>query len=562
MHCRFDNGSVKALPVWQALTDSHRIVGIDVEVPTMLPAILRQLLLPITMHALGSPSSREEWGQRFKQGRFATAEIDALDTYLAEHGDRFDVLHPVHPFGQVAGLRTKKGETKGSALLVATAPSGNNVPLFATRTEADVLRLPLDAAVRWMLHAQCWDTAAIKTGVVGDLNAEKTGKTSGNPTGPLGQLGVVMPVGRTLYETLLLNSPIGVQRRLGLPHWARDHLGPQWEVRAPEGLLDLWTWQSRRIRLIPEGTDHGVVVERVVLSAGDRFSVGVPVWETHTAWRKDKPNTRSGATRSGAAALRPLRHTAGKAAWRGLDALLALEKENGAAQTSELIDQIAGLDAEGVIDVDYPLRLETFAIVYGNQSAVIEELIHDVVPLPVASLRGTGPAYDVVVDAATQAEQLVNAINHLSADLRRAVGADPIPWNKGIRPGEQLLAALDPLVRRLLAGVSADSGDEDKLTRGREAWELMAFDAVHRCATPLFALPSAAFHGRSEKSGSKEHHYKLGLAANSFHVSVNNILSRAAALRKRSNEKEQTYGSTVLEQIHPRGHRETGVTAG
>ncbi|MFE3444954.1 type I-E CRISPR-associated protein Cse1/CasA [Nocardia sp. NPDC059180] len=528
--CRFDSGSVEAFPVWQALADSHRIVGVDVEVPTMLPAILRQLLLPITMHALGSPPSRREWGQRFERGRFTTAEIEALATYLAEHADRFDVLHPVHPFGQVADLRTKKGETKGSALLVATAPSGNNVPLFATRTEADVLRLPLDAAVRWMLHAQCWDTAAIKTGVVGDLNAEKTGKTSGNPTGPLGQLGVVMPVGRTLYETLLLNSPIGVQKRLGPPHWAKDPLGPQWEVRAPEGLLDLWTWQARRIRLLPERTDDGVVVERVVLSAGDRFNVGVPVWETHTAWRKDKPDRRTGAT-----PLRPLRHTAGRAAWRGLDALLALEKENGAAQTSELIDQIAGLDDEGVIDAGYPLRVETFGIVYGNQSAVIEELIHDVMPLPVASLRGAGPAYELVVDAATQAEQLVNAINLLSADLRRAVGADPIPWNKGMRPGEQLLAALDPLVRRLLAGVSVDADDEDKLARGREAWELMAFDAVHRCAAPLFALPVAAFGGRSEKSGSKERHYKLGLAANMFHSAVNNTLRRAAALRKRSN---------------------------
>lgn len=531
--CRFDDGSVEALPVWRALVNSHRIVSIDVEVPTMLPAILRQLLLPIVLHALGSPRSRQEWGQRFDRGCFDAAEVEALDAYLVEYDERFDVLHPVHPFGQVAGLRTKKGETKGAALLVATAPSGNNVPLFATRTEADALPLSLDAAVRWMLHTQCWDTAAIKTGVIGDPNADKTGKTSGNPTGPLGQLGVVMPVGRTLYDTLLLNTPIGIQKRLGTPHWAKDPLGPQWKIRAPESVLDLWTWQSRRIRLMAESTQDGLVVSRVVVSAGDRFSVGVPVWETHTAWRKDKPDKRTGA-----APLRPLRHTAGKAAWRGLDALLALEKENGAAQTSELIDQIAGLDAEGIIDVDYPLQVETFGIVYGNQSAVIEELIHDVVSVPVASLRGKGLAYEVVIDAAMQAEQLVNAINHLSADLRRSVGADPIPWNKGMRPGEQLLTALDPLVRRLLAGVTADSRDEDKLTRGREAWELMAFDAVHRCAAPLFALPAAAFNGRSEKSGSKEHHYKLGLAANRFHTSVNDTLGRASALRKRPHEEE------------------------
>ncbi|WP_433593978.1 type I-E CRISPR-associated protein Cse1/CasA [Nocardia sp. CA-145437] len=531
--CRFDDGSVATLPVADMLANSHRIVGVEVEVPTMLPAILRQLLLPITVHALGSPATPDQWGECFERGRFGQDEWESIERYLAERADRFDVLSPVSPFGQVADLRTEKGDTKGAALLVATAPSGNNVPLFAVRTEADPLRLPLDAAVRWMLHTQCWDPAAIKTGVIGDPKA-KGGKTSGNPTGPLGQLGVVMPIGRTLFETLLLNTPIGVAKRLGVPQWARDPLGAQWEVRSPDGVLDLWTWQSRRIRLFVELVDGEAVVERVIVAAGDRFAAGVPDWETHTAWRRDKPATGSPAT-----PLRPLRHMAGKAAWRGLDALLALESVPGdAVQTSELLDQLAEVEGANVIDEEYPLRVEIFGIVYGNQSAVIEDLVHDTISLPVAALRGSGRAYEVLVEAADQAERLVNAINRLSADLRRAVGADPIPWDKGQRPGEQLLVALDPVVRRLLAGVSADSADEDKLTRGQLAWELMAYDAVFRCAEPLFALPSAAFMGRTVKSGSKEQHYSLGLAANSFHGTVNKILGRAAAMRARLDGEE------------------------
>ncbi|MFJ9365302.1 type I-E CRISPR-associated protein Cse1/CasA [Nocardia sp. NPDC101769] len=531
--CRFDDGSVAMLPVADMLANSHRIVGVEVEVPTMLPALLRQLLLPITVHALGSPTTPEKWGHQFERGRFNSEERGHIEQYLAEYADRFDVLDTVRPFGQVADLRTEKGDTKGAALLVATAPSGNNVPLFAVRTEADRLRLPLDVAVRWMLHAHCWDPAAIKTGVVGDPKA-KGGKTSGNPTGPLGQLGVVMPIGRTLYETLLLNTPIGVAKRLGVPQWARDPLGPQWEVRSPDGVLDLWTWQSRRIRLFVEHVDGEAVVERVIVAAGDRFAAGVPDWETHTAWRKDKPAKGSPAT-----PLRPLRHVAGKAAWRGLDALLALESATSdSVQTSELLDQLAELEGAGAIEEGYPLLVETFGIVYGNQSAVIEDLVHDTISLPVAALRGSGRAYEAVVEAADQAERLVNAINRLSADLRRAVGTDPIPWDKGQRPGEQLLVTLDPVVRRLLAGVSADSGDEDKLSRGQLAWELMAYDAVFRCAEPLFALPSAAFIGRTVKSGSKEQRYSLGLAANSFRSTVNKILSRAAAERVRPDDEE------------------------
>ncbi|MQY28891.1 type I-E CRISPR-associated protein Cse1/CasA [Nocardia aurantia] len=530
---RFDDGSVRALPLGEALRNSRRITGIEVEIPTMVPALLRQLLLPIVVHALGSPTSRQDWRQRFDRGEFSDTEWHTIEEYLVAHADRFDVLDPVQPFGQVADLRTAKGDTKGTALLVATAPSGNNVPLFATRTEADALRLELPAALRWMLHTQCWDTAAIKTGVVGDPKA-LGGKTSGNFTGPLGQLGVVLPVGRTLYDTLLLNTPIGVQQRLGVPHWGREPLGPRWEIRAPGGVLDLWTWQSRRIRLFPEETGAGIVVERAIVAAGDRFSAGVPDWETHTAWRKDKP-----AKGSTAAPLRPLRHAAGKAAWRGLDALLALESSSDESfQTSELLDQLSGLERSGAIDDSYPLRVETFGIVYGNQSAVIEDLIHDVIPVPVASMRGQGEAYTTVLEAADQAERLAAAINRLSADLRRSLGADPIPWDKGMRPGEQLLVALDPLVRRLLAGVSADAGDDDKLTRGLVAWELLAYDAVYRCAEPLFALPPAAFTGRTVHGPAKEQRYSLGLAANSFYTAVDKILPRAAAERRGPSNEE------------------------
>ncbi|MFI5501013.1 type I-E CRISPR-associated protein Cse1/CasA [Nocardia asteroides] len=533
LSCRFDDGTVKELPLVEVLRASHHIVSIELEVPTMFPAVVRQLLLPITVGSLGSPPTPKLWGERLERGQFSDGEWSRIESYVAEYGDRFDVLDRVSPFGQVSDLHTAKGETKGAALLVATTSSGNNVPLFADRTEGDPLRLSLDAAVRWMLHTQCWDTAAIKTGVVGDPKA-KNGKTSGNHTGALGQLGVVMPIGRTLYDTLLLNTPIRVGHRLGTPHWAREPMGPQWQTRDPNGLLDLWTWQSRRIRLFTEEVGDTLVVERVIVAAGDRFSAGVPDWETHTAWRKDKP-----VKGTPAAPLRPLRHVPGKAAWRGLDALLALEDASSSvAQTSELLDQLVELDAEGAIAQDYPLRVDTFGVVYGNQSAVIEDLVHDTIPMPIAALRGSGLAYEIVVEAADQAERLVNAVNYLSADLRRALGSEPIPWDKGQRPGEQLLVALDPVVRRLLAGVSADAGDEDKLLRGQVGWELIAYDAAMRCAEPLFALPAAAFAGRKVTTGVKERHYCLGEAANSFHRAVNSILSRAAAIRARPDDKE------------------------
>ncbi|MGY4100752.1 type I-E CRISPR-associated protein Cse1/CasA [Nocardia sp. R16R-3T] len=531
--CVFRDGSAESLPVWPALQRSHEIVDVVFEVPTMFAAVLRHLLLPLTMDALGSPPTLKDWQARFERGGFSKDELDWLTGYLGQWSGRFNLFHLERPFAQVAGLRTAKGETKGAALLVATQPTGNNVPFFASHTEADPLALPVGAAARWLMHTHAWDTAAIKTGVVGD-DRVKNGKTSGNPTGPLGNLGVVMPVGVTLYDTLMLNTPVGVQDRLGTPQWRRDEGdprwagGPQWSATyTPDGLLDLWTLQARRIRLFPTATEAGTVVDRVIVAAGDRLGDGTPDWETHTAWRLDKPAKDTPQVRS----ARPLRHVPGRAVWQGVRALLALEAGNTdtktvSTRTSELLVQLAALERRGLIDRSYPLRVEAVGIEYGNQSAVVEDLIHDAIPLPVAALRGQGEAYDLVVEVAQQAEQLAIAINQLSAELRQASGTEPIPWNKGQRPGEQLYYALDPLVRRLLAGVSADADDPGKLEAGQLAWEILAARATRRTAAPLLNVPASAFLGRTGTS--KKYPYKLGLAANSFDAAVKRILPRAA----------------------------------
>lgn len=536
-------GGQDTVGIRDALLRSHEATGLIVEVPTMIPAIWRQVLLPVVVDALGCPSNRSQWQQRFEQGQFTRSEIDTLNAYLDTWRHRFDLFDESAPFVQGAGIRTATGATKGSALLVATAPFGNNVPLFASRTEADPLPLDVGQAARWLLHAQCWDTAAIKTGVVDGL--AKNGKTTGNPVSPLGQIGVSMPMGRTLYETLLLNLPICGPDRLGTPQWHRP-AGPTWEIRDPEGLLDLWTWQSRRIRLFPEAIAEGVVVTQVIVAAGDRLANGTPEWEPHTAWRREG-STKSAAakrkkdTNSPAALWRPLRHTAGRAIWRGMHAFLALESETTESfQTSDLINQLGALDAEKRIPDDYPLRMETFGMVYGTQSAVVDDLLHDVMPMPVAALRGTGDSYAVVLEVTSQAEQLALAINDLSADLRRAAGTDPIPWDKGQRPGEQLLYALDPLVRRLLAGVSAAGDDVDLLDRGQLAWEQLAYRVVRDTTAPLFAVPATAFLGRQAGAGDTKSSQGLGWAANKFSGRVNRILHRAAAARGGRNLEDHT----------------------
>jgi CRISPR system Cascade subunit CasA len=541
-------GPVAEVGVRRLLLDAHLFADLVVDLPTQKPALLRQLLLPIVVDALGWPSDADEWTTWFTSGAFDRAQRDRLSAYLDEHRHLFGLFDAAEPFGQVAGLRTAKDETKSASLLVATAATGNNVPLFASRTEADRLELTPVQALRWLLHAHCWDTAAIKTGVVGDPRAVG-GKTSGNPTGPLGQLGVIVPTGRTLFETLLLNIPCRRRKIVDdLPQWRRRATAgavektlsvatPAWQIRAARGTLDLWTWQSRRIRLVPEETADGPRVARVVVAAGDRLASIPPDHEPHTAWSTGRPSSGAGArrrqtARKAADGPRPRRHQAGRAGWRGFASLLAIGgmAEEGAFASSSLLTQLADVSAR--LPATFPLHVELAGISYGNQSAVIEDVIHDGIPLPIAALDPDGPVYGALLGAVEQAEDLAEAVNRLSADLRRAAGSDPIPWDKGQRPGEVLLHALDPIVRRLLVGLRAAGDDFDVADRGLGAWEEKAAAAAWAVAEQvLSAAPPTTFVGRTILKDGKERVYRLSTAERAFRTRINDILTRRTARR-------------------------------
>ncbi|MER5945690.1 type I-E CRISPR-associated protein Cse1/CasA [Streptomyces sp. NPDC001904] len=539
-------GSAREQSLRTALMDAHVFGDLLVESPTQRPAVLRQVLLPVIVDALGRPADEHEWMDWFTAGRWTTEQRVKLAAYLDTYQGAFDLFDPVQPFAQVGELQTATGETKNAGLIVATASTGNNVPLFASRTEGSVFSLSPAQAAHWLLHTQCWDTAAIKTGAVGDPRVSK-GKTMGNPIGPLGQMGVTLLLGTTLFETLLLNLPVGsAPVAADLPQWRRREPAtthpagtPQWQERAPEGLLDLWTWQSRRIRLVPERTDEGLRVTRVVVAGGDRMP-HTPTIEPHTMWRVEPTGGRGTRKKKDHTMQqrRPLRLQPGKAAWRGLDALLAPERPSRDAgqktsgfATSKVLDQAGAVTGE--LAAGYPLRVELFGVVYGNQSAVIDDVLFDALPLPLAALDADSDIRAALLEVADQAEQLATALNLLSADLRRALGSDPIPWDKGQRPGELVLHALDPLVRRLLAGLR-EVEDLERIEAGQLAWEQLAWHRSEEIAEHLLqAVPVGAFAGRrlSQGEGKAERTYRASTAEAAFRRRRREILHRASAER-------------------------------
>jgi CRISPR system Cascade subunit CasA len=507
-----------------ALRDSHQIDSLALAPATAWVAVLRQVVLPLVADVFGFPQTRPEWARRHSQGRF---DARTLDQYLSRHYDRFYLFDDVAPFAQVAGLTTTKGDLKPVSLLIPSVPTGNNVPLFGSRTDNDPPPLPWSQAVIWLLHTQCWDTAGLKTGAAGDP-AAKGGKTTGNPTGPLGALGVVVPTGPNLFETLMLNLPIVMSVPTvrnwpaDSPQWRRPPLEASWRERAATGFLDLWTWQARRIRLVPsaEAGEVEPVVKEALVTSGDRLQA-VPDFEPHTGWSFIKKPTRGDPPR------RARRHRSGRAAWRGLDGLVA--GGNAEAAPSLLLLQAGELQADGFLDEGYPLGVTTAGIEYGNQLAVIENVIADSIPLPITALRTDLAVAELVDRIALQTDELITAVNFLEGDLCRSLGGELPPWDRGERASDRLVFRLDGIARRFLAGLQREPS---RIREALNAWAAAARGAATETAEELLRqVPPAAIVGRevhSRQGGTgQDRLYRASTAEIHFRSQLRRILGTA-----------------------------------
>ncbi|MFN8104977.1 MAG: type I-E CRISPR-associated protein Cse1/CasA [Acidimicrobiia bacterium] len=519
------NQGNERLSIRDLLHRSHEVRALAVEPRTVYAAVMRQLLLPIVIDAEGPPTSEVEWRARFLRGGF---DRDQIDAYLDRYADRFDLFDDEKPFAQVGGLVTTTGEAKGAGLLLPALASGNNVPLFSAATEATPTCLPAADAMLWLLHAHCYDTAAIKSGAAGDPHV-KAGKTTGNPVGSLGRLGVALPSGPNLYETLVLNTPVRPDGAdpADAPWWRRPPRGPAWDERPASGLLDLLTWQSRRIRLFPTPGDESV--ESVVLCAGDRLST-VPEFEPHTLWNLEtKP-------KAGQPPRRPRAHRSGRTAWRGLSALLALPgtSTSGEVATAGVISGIADHSAKGSLPAGYPLNIEIIGIEYGNQSAVVENVIHDAIPLPLVALADSD-GRDAVERFAADAEELARAVDRLERGLKLAMGGDLVPWDKGQRASARLLAMLDMPVRRCLAGLQRSPG---RFYDAVDAWCATARNAALDILEELIGSVSAiAFAGHSYDDAKGV--ANVSTAELRFRADLNRILGPKPPLESDPNHREE-----------------------
>jgi len=413
-------GRLEQLSLLEVLATAHQLRALAGEIPTQDAAILRLLEAALLGVVRGTAKvDREDravalWRAWWDRGRLP---MEVLSRYFETHRDRFDLLHPHTPFMQVAGLTTSSGKRSGLGKLIAEIPDGHQY--FTTRAGADVSSLSLAEAARWLVHCQAFDPAGIKTGAVGD-DRVKGGKgySMGYPAWA-GNLGLLIAEGQTLFETLMLNLPVGLQADgLDEPVWERKPQTAAMDAThpAPTGPADLFTWPSRRILLFV----HSRRVTDVQISNGDRLGPQNQFSrEPMSAWQHSANQTKT----AGHDVMMPVMHRPERRLWQGLSAVLATDPATRTRRPHTL-EWLHTLVQHEALPSSRIMRYRAVGLEYGTQNSVIVGSIDDALTAHVAAL--TDPVLmAAAVDAAGRASIAVAALAKLSSNLALAAGGDP-----------------------------------------------------------------------------------------------------------------------------------------
>lgn len=499
------DGSQDELSLGQVFAQAGDLRCVVGELATQEFSLVR-LLLAVAHDALDGPGDLEDWADLWGD----PACFAPIQAYLEQQRERFDLLHPVTPFLQTAGLRTAKDEVFSLNRIVADVPAGE--PFFSARMP-DVERLTFAEAARWVVHVHAYDTSGIKTGMAGDGRV-KGGKVYPLGTGWAGGLGGVFVEGGTLRETLLLNLVAADTEGLGFscgdrPAWRREPCGPGSDGRSPTGLRDLYTWQSRRVRLHHDADGvHGVV-----LGYGDPLiSRNMHVSEPMTAWRRSPAQEKKLGQ---SPVYLPLEHDPDRSAWRGIAALLAdrLENAGGAEGVSRLrpriLEWVARLVTEGHVPRRSLVRARVAGVRYGTQQSVVDEVIDDRLEMPLVLLHRQDPAYaGQAIAAAEDADRAVRALGDLAADLARATGAE----QEGPKSAARAVG-FDALDQPYRGWLSAMAQAPDPFEH-RYVWQREVRQVVRRLGDRLIAAAGdAAWEGRMHTDNKGGTHWlNAGLA--------------------------------------------------
>lgn len=366
-----ETGKHEELPLRQLLLDAHYLTELYGDTP-LTTAALHRLLLAI-VYAI---PWKKSWAEMWHKGQGCFSE-EAVNSYFEKWQEHFDLFGEKYRFYQITAeeltqiklqlsAKSDKHEPESISRLTEERASGQNPTLF-DHTIDNVTLSPAEAARR-LVTAQAYSLSSSGTSIKGLPNY----------AGPCFRGVLFFIEGDNLFQTLMLNLiKRDEDRPIPVLDAAKDR--PIWEVEQapspknmqPWGYLDYLTWQTRRIRLLPETLNDQQVVREVYVFPGRGLNKSVE--DPMMAFRDTKIDRN------------PIGLSLHRALWRNSTALLTTTAEGHKRQAPASLDWVAGQVINGVVEPSYLFHYMAISL-KTKQGGLIEMQRHERIPLPLKIL--------------------------------------------------------------------------------------------------------------------------------------------------------------------------------
>lgn len=383
---------VMELSLSECLLRSPAIERIETSSP-LEEAVLHRLLLAILHRALDGPKDLDEALDWLEAGSFPTAPIEA---YLEQYHDRFFLFHEIAPFFQVPDLPEDKSREPWVSLRFELA-SGNNPTLFDHTTEEDFPLATYAEVARSLLVRQAYHPGGRSCGSKKNLES-----------GPLADAAALLPLGKSLFETLVLNLP-PYDAGGDEPIWEAEPLRSAklegYTLTRPfSGVCRVYTWLTAGVRLLDDGdrvrnVSWGPGVKRLPVSFRDPM-VGYRLGRAGDWERIGLKEERS--------------------FWRDFTAMLPARQDEWPATLTH--------SSTVARDVNTSCNLRVIGRVRGRQQAKILDVRREVYPLPGDLLSAAAQAD--LQQALTKAEEVGQGLEKAGCRLARDVLGETDPEKK------------------------------------------------------------------------------------------------------------------------------------
>ncbi|MEU3273288.1 type I-E CRISPR-associated protein Cse1/CasA [Saccharomonospora sp. NPDC006951] len=500
------DGRVDEVSLCDIFLRAHELRWLDAEAPPVT-ASLHRLLIAVLHRILDGPKNRHEWAEAWahleKQAdgnAIPALPADRIIAYFDNHAGEFDLFDASRPFLQCPALG--KLEARSAGQLVHFRAVGNNATLFDHTTGGDLTLTPAEAA-RWLVTVQAYDTGGLKTPFT---------TTKQSVVAPCNRFGVALVEGKTLRETLLLNTceydPASDKpwssANEDRPAWEAEVPAPEPDERMPYGWLDLLTWPSRRVLLRPAIIDGALAVDGAVVTPGTQLKDDLDRVEQMAAFER-----RPTKSKKDLAPFTPVRLQELRGVWRHAREMLLAEQEERHRRPA-LLDQVAEQVEWGTLS-----RHEVFTIrVFGQQlddsgGGSVYTWLQEQLPAPAALLNARDEEVGAILGhCVALADGLGAALVELVAACRRMFEAEWRPSsvraakrNAGLAQDywPQLPAPFAKLLLQIGEAVESEASPEPAIAEWRDTVRHVAQEAADqlvvqlrdRQARHLFALAGA-----------------------------------------------------------------------